>query len=123
VDKEEEEHMKPRQYGQLLVVFVLFVVKYPTIRVKFATFMRELQNALHHKGLLCGIALIHKISDRPEEDPSYKGNFFEDWRLLSRLDFLVVMTVDLDLSVGKPGPLVSSDWVEKQLDYVWQTLP
>jgi spore germination protein YaaH len=48
---------------------------------------------------------------------------FEDWRLLSSLDFLVVMTVDLDLSLGKPGLLVSSDWVEKQLDYVWQTIP
>src|SRR5438105_5273100 len=189
--KEKKEHMKPRQYGQLLIVLVLFVAacsnessavsvrrtstptrqatptstqvvhvaqqplpkgllnsaypvmdwavdggytgviidfelvngKYPNIRTKFATFMQELQDALHQKGLRCGIALIHKISDRPEEDPSFQGNFFEDWRLLSRLDFLVVMTVDLDLSLGKPGPLVSIDWVEKQLDYLWQTIP
>ena len=110
-------------YTGVIIDFELVNGKYPNIRTKFATFMQELQDALHQKGLLCGIALIHKISDRPEEDPSFKGNFFEDWRLLSRLDFLVVMTVDLDLSLGKPGPLVSIDWVEKQLDYLWQTIP
>lgn len=110
-------------YSGVIIDFELVDVKYPGIRAKFATFMQELQDALHQKGLLCGIALIHKISDRPEEDPSFSGNAFEDWRLLSRLDFLVVMTVDLDLSLGKPGPLVSIEWVEKQLDYLWQTIP
>lgn len=110
-------------YTGVIIDFELVDVKYPGIRAKFATFMQELQDALHQKGLLCGIALIHKISDRPAEDPSFGGNAFEDWRLLGRLDFLVVMTVDLDLSLGKPGPLVSIDWVEKQLDYLWRTIP
>lgn len=110
-------------YSGVIIDFELVNVKYPNIRAKFATFMQELQDALHHKGLLCGIALIHKIGERPEEDPSFRGNAFEDWRLLSELDFLVVMTVDLDLSLGKPGPLVSIDWVEQQLDYLWQTIP
>src|SRR5215469_9179619 len=110
-------------YAGVIIDFELVNGKYPHIRTKFATFMQELQDALHQKGLLCGIALIHKVGERPEEDPSFRGNSFEDWRLLSGVYLFVVMTVDLDLSLGIPGPLVSIDWVEKQLDYLWQTIP
>jgi hypothetical protein len=96
---------------------------YPDIRMKFATYMQELQHALHQKGLMCGIALIHKVSDRPGEDPSFSGNSFEDWKLLSETDFLVDMVLDLDLSLGKSGPLLSIPWADKNLDYLWQTIP
>src|SRR5205085_1756326 len=203
--KEKKEHMKPRQYGQLLVVIVLFVAA--CSNESSAVSVRRTSTPTRHapptstqivhiaqqplpKGLLnsaypvmdwvfnitCGRAVnsynkgqmkgaiaydsaawlfpsdghlvegtqdcdraalldqarnqglptlmtVGVDSSWPEQDPSFKGNFFEDWRLLSRLDFLVVMTVDLDLSLGKPGPLVSIDWVEKQLDYLWQTIP
>jgi spore germination protein YaaH len=110
-------------YTGVIIDFESVNGNYPDIRKKFALFMQELQDALHQKGLLCGIALIHKISDGPAEDPSFHGNSFEDWKLLSKLDFLIVMVLDLDLSLNKPGPLVSIGWVEKQLDYLWQTIP
>ncbi len=110
-------------YTGVIIDFESVEGKYPNIRMKFATFMQELQDALHQKGLLCGITLIHKVSDRPEEDPSFQGNSFEDWKLLSRMDFLVDMVLDFDLSLGKPGPLISIPWVDRQLDYLWQTIP
>lgn len=110
-------------YTGVIIDFELVKVDYPDIRMKFATFMQKLQNALHQKGLLCGIALIHKVNDLPQEDPSFSGNSFEDWKLLGELDFLVVMVVDLDLSLGKPGPLVSIPWLDQQLDYLWRTIP
>ena len=110
-------------YTGVVIDFESVKVNYPGIRVKFAKFMQELQQALHQKGLLCGVTLIHKIGDNPQDDPSFHGNAFEDWRLLGGIDFLVVMVVDLDLSLGKPGPLVTVPWVEKQLDYAWQTIP
>ena len=110
-------------YTGVVIDFESVKVNYPGIRVKFAKFMQELKQALHQKGLLCGVTLIHKIGDNPQDDPSFHGNAFEDWRLLGGIDFLVVMVVDLDLSLGKPGPLVTVPWVEKQLDYLWQTIP
>ena len=110
-------------YTGVIIDFESVKGDYPNIRLKFAKFMQKLQDALHHKGLLCGITLIHKVSDRPQEDSSFAGNSFEDWRLLSNMDFLVDMVLDFDLSLGKPGPLTSIPWVEKQLDYLWQTVP
>jgi hypothetical protein len=110
-------------YTGVIIDFESVKRDYPNIRMKFATFMQELQGALHRKGMLCGITLIHKVSDMPEEDASFAGNSFEDWKLLSRMDFLVDMVLDFDLSLGKPGPLTSIHWVEKQLAYLWQTIP
>ncbi|MFL5692053.1 MAG: glycosyl hydrolase family 18 protein [Ktedonobacteraceae bacterium] len=110
-------------YTGVIIDFESVKGDYPNIRMKFAMFMQELQNALHQKGLLCGLTLIHKVSDRPEEDPSYLGNFFQDWKLLSKVDFLVVMVLDFDLSLKKPGPLTSIAWLDKQLDYLWRTMP
>src|SRR5260370_19363358 len=110
-------------YTGVIIDFESVKRDYPNIRLKFAMFMQKLQDALHHKGLLCGITLIHKVSDRPQEDSSFAGNSFEDWKLLSNMDFLVDMVLDFDLSLGKPGPLTSIPWVEKQLDYLWQTVP
>jgi spore germination protein YaaH len=110
-------------YTGVIIDFESVKGDYPNIRMKFAMFMQELQDALHQKGLLCGLTLIHKVSDRPEEDPSYLGNFFQDWKLLSKADFLVVMVLDFDLSLHKPGPLTSIAWLDKQLDYLWRTIP
>lgn len=110
-------------YTGVIVDFESVKGDYPNIRLKFAKFLQKLQDALHQKGLLCGITLIHKVSDRPQEDSSFAGNSFEDWRLLSNMDFLVDMVLDFDLSLGKPGPLTSIPWVAKQLDYLWQTVP
>ncbi|HET9920339.1 MAG TPA: hypothetical protein VFQ30_10895, partial [Ktedonobacteraceae bacterium] len=110
-------------YTGVIIDYEIVKGDYPDIARKFADYMRELQIALHQKGLLCGIALIHRIGDSQRTDPSYYGNSFEDWRQLSELDFLVVMVVDQDLSQGKPGPLVSTPWVDAQLDYIWHTVP
>ena len=110
-------------YKGVIIDFESVKGDYPNIRMLFATFMRELQDALHQKGLLCGIALIHKVSDLPGGDPSFQVNSFEDWHLLSGIDFLVDMVLDLDLSLNKPGPLVSIPWGEENVDYVWHTVP
>jgi len=110
-------------YTGVIIDFEIVKGDYPGIRMKFARFMQELQKALHQKGLLCGIALIHKVGDTPAEDPSFNGNYFEDWQLLGGMDFLVAMVLDFDLSVGRPGPLTSIPWVDQQLDYIWQTIP
>ncbi len=58
-------------YTGVIIDFESVKGDYPNIRMKFAMFMQELQDALHQKGLLCGLTLIHKVSDKPEEDPSY----------------------------------------------------
>src|ERR1700730_2237714 len=110
-------------YTGVIIDFESVKGDYPDIRSKFATYMQKLQQALHQNGLMCGIAMIHKVSDRAGEDPSFQGNSFEDWKLLSGIDFLGDMVLDLDLSLGKPGPLVSIPWVDKNLDYLWQTVP
>jgi spore germination protein YaaH len=96
---------------------------YPNIRQKFGTFMHKLQEALHQKGLFCGIALVYKFGDTPQEDSSFKLNYFQDWTLLSSLDFLVAMVLDFDLADNKPGPITSMPWLAKQLDYLWKTMP
>jgi spore germination protein YaaH len=110
-------------YAGVIIDFEIVQWDYPNIRLKFATFMQELQQALYQKGLLCGVALIHKVGDTPAEDPSYKVNHFQDWQLLSSMDFLIDMVLDFDLPLNKPGPLVSVPWLDKQLDYLWRTTP
>jgi hypothetical protein len=110
-------------YAGVIIDFEIVAWNYPGIRLKFATFMQELQSALHKKGLLCGVTLISKVGDTPGEDPLYKINNFQDWKLLSRVDFLVDMVLDLDLVANKPGPITAVPWIEKQLDYLWQTAP
>src|SRR5579859_3795377 len=84
-------------YAGVIIDFEIVDWSYPGIRLKFATFMQELQSALHKKGLLCGVTLISKVGDTPGEDPLYKVNNFQDWKLLSGVDFLVDMVLDLDL--------------------------
>ena len=110
-------------YAGVIIDFELVQWNYPGIRTKFGTFMQKLQDALHQKGLLCGIALIPKVSDKAEEDPLFKLDNFEDWKLLGGLDFLVDMVLDVDLQLDQPGPITSVPWIEKQLDYIWQTMP
>lgn len=110
-------------YTGVVIDFELVQWNYPGIRTKFGTVMQKLQDALHQKGLLCGIALIPKVSDNAAEDPLYKLDNFEDWKLLSGLDFLIDMVLNVDLQAGKPGPITSVPWVEKQIDYIWQTIP
>jgi hypothetical protein len=110
-------------YTGVIIDFELVQWNYPDIRTKFGTFMQKLQNALHQKGLLCGIALIPKVSDNAAQDPLYKLDNFEDWKLLGDLDFLIDMVLNVDLQAGKPGPITSVAWIEKQVDYIWQTIP
>jgi spore germination protein YaaH len=110
-------------YAGVIIDFELVKRDYPDIRMKFGLFMQELQSALHQKGLLCGVTLIPKFSDNPGEDPSYNLNNFQDWKLLSRMDFLIIMVLDFDLALNKPGPITSVASIEKQLDYLWKTIP
>ena len=110
-------------YTGVIIDFESVNGTYPHIRQLFATFMQELQAALHAQRLLCGIALIHKVSDVANADPSYSGNSFEDWTLLSGTDFLVDMVLDQDLSIDKPGPLVSIPWADQNVQYIWHTVP
>ncbi len=110
-------------YAGVIIDFELVQWDYPGIQTKFGTFMQKLQDALHQKGLLCGIALIPKVSDKAEEDPLYKLDNFEDWKLLGGLDFLIDMSLNVDLQAGKPGPITSVSWTEQQLDYIWKTIP
>lgn len=109
-------------YAGVIIDFEIVSWNYPGIRLKFAAFMQELQTALHQKGMLCGVTLISKVSDTPA-DPLYKVNNFQDWKLLSGTDFLVDMVLDQDITFNKPGSITSAPWIEKQLDYLWQTAP
>jgi hypothetical protein len=109
-------------YRGVIIDFESVAWNYPNIRQKFGTFMQDLQDALHQKGLLCGITLISKTSDSPQ-NPSYKYNYFQDWKLLSRMDFLIPMMLDFDLEVNKPGPITSVTGIEKQIAYLWQNIP
>ncbi len=110
-------------YKGVIIDFEMVAWNYPNIRQKFSVFMQDLQNALHQKGLLCGITLIAKIGDTPQADPSYTYNYFEDWKALSSMDFLIPMVLDFDLEVNRPGPITSVQWIEKQVDYIWRTIP
>ncbi len=109
-------------YAGVIIDFELVKWDYPGIRMKFGMFMQELQAALHQKGMLCGVTLIPKASDSAAEDP-HKLEYFQDWKLLSRIDFLVIMVLDLDLVLNKPGPITTAPWIEKQLNYLWKTIP
>jgi hypothetical protein len=110
-------------YAGVIIDFELVKRDYPGIRMKFGMFMQELQAALHQKGMLCGVTLIPKSSDNAAEDSFYKLDNFQDWKLLSQLDFLIIMALDLDLALNKPGPITSAPWIEKQLKYLWKTMP
>ncbi len=109
-------------YAGVIIDFELVKWDYPGIRMKFGMLMQELQAALHQKGMLCGVTLIPKSSDIAAEDP-HKLEYFQDWKLLSRIDFLVIMVLDLDLVLNKPGPITTAPWIEKQLNYLWKTIP
>src|SRR6266487_1088890 len=75
-------------YTGVIIDFEIVKGDYPGIRMKFARFMQELQKALHQKGLLCGIALIHKVGDTPAEDPSFNGNYLKIGNYLAAWTFL-----------------------------------
>jgi spore germination protein YaaH len=110
-------------YMGVIIDFELVQQDYPGIATKFGTFMQKLQAALHARGLLCGVTLIPKLSDNPDNDPFSHIDRFEDWKLLSHTDFLVDMVLDFDNALKTPGPITSIGWMEKQLDYLWQTIP
>ncbi len=110
-------------YAGVIIDFEAVKWNYPDIRTKFGRFMQELQSALHQKGLLCGLTLLPKVGDTPSADIAYYYNNFQDWHLLSNIDFLVDMTLDLDLTLNRPGPITSIPWLEQQLDYLWHTIP
>ena len=109
-------------YAGVIIDFELVKWDYPGIRLKFGMFMQELQAALHQKGMMCGVTLIPKASDSAAEDP-HKLEYFQDWKLLSNIDFLVIMVLDLDLVLNKPGPITTAPWIGKQLNYLWKTIP
>lgn len=110
-------------YKGVIIDFELVKEDYPSIAQKFATFMQKLQDALHKQGLLCGTTLIPKLSDNAAQDPYHNIDTFEDWKLLSNMDFLVDMVLDFDMAQNHPGPLVSDSWAGKALAYLWQTIP
>lgn len=110
-------------YAGVIIDFETVKWNYPGISMKFATFMQKLQDALHQKGLLCGVTLVSKVGDSPQADPFYKYNNFQDWKALSSLDFLIDMPLDLDRLLKKPGPVTTVPWIEQQIDYLWKTVP
>jgi hypothetical protein len=110
-------------YSGVIIDFELVQEHYPGIAVKFAAFMRELQAALHQKGLLCGLTIFSKVSDTPANDPFSGVDEFQNLKLLGGMDFLIDMVLDYDVELNTPGPLTSVDWVGKTVDYLWQTIP
>jgi spore germination protein YaaH len=92
---------------------------YPNIQQIFATYNRQVWQAVQTLHKLYGIALIHKTSDH---DEYYGLNGFENWYLLGRsADFIVVMAVDQ--SYFTPGPSVSVPWLQQLLNYTLKTMP
>jgi len=110
-------------YRGVIIDFELVQDDYPGIASKYATFMRKLQAALHQKGMLCGMTVLSRLSDNPAHDPYHGIDGFQNWKLLGGIDFLIEMVLDYDNELNQPGPITSSAWVDKALDYLWQTIP
>lgn len=90
------------------------------LRDEFSFFIREMSTTLHQQGYFVGVALHPKTGG--SLDKLYR---FQDWKALSTYaDELYIMAYGEHWDEGSPGPIASSQWVEKIVEYAReQALP
>lgn len=87
-------------------------------RTAFTNFMRDLYNTLHPQGYIVSIALPAKTSDSESWVYAY------DYAALGGYaDQVILMTYDEHYPGGAPGPVASTDWVQRIVNYSVAKIP
>lgn len=82
----------------------------------FTLFIKELSEELHKKDEIVEVALHPKSAEaKPSES---NGSQSQDWKQLAKYsDHLYIMAYGEHWDGSSPGPIASSPWVEKIIDY------
>lgn len=92
----------------------------PSDREAFNTFMKELCDQFHKKGLAVTVDVPAKTKDVPT---GYWSGAY-DYKFLGKCcDLVMLMCYDEHWSTGKPGPIASRSWVRRCLEYATSTIP
>lgn len=89
-------------------------------RDNFTEFMKELYNALHPKAYMVTVSVPAKT----EDDIIDNWNGAYDYANIAKYsDQIVLMAYDEHYAGGSPGPIASSDWVNKVVQYAAKVIP
>jgi spore germination protein YaaH len=89
-----------------------------SLKDKYTAFISKVHNRFKSENLTLGVAVVSKISDKPED---YKNTLWQDLigvydytALASASDYISVMSYD---DPDSKGPIARRDWLLKVLDY------